>query len=182
MAKREGLSKKTRFEIFKRDGFTCQYCGRTSEESILEIDHIIPVSRGGTNDEMNLVTACFDCNRGKGNRELGNIIPRPDADMKYLETQQEIQELRRYKIAKDERDQLLFDISESLRETWASTFDTSYAPKNSEFIKLLNKLPPTKIEKAIYITADRDNLSHDFYERWKYMCGVAWNLLREEEE
>lgn len=72
MAKRKSLSKKIRFEVFKRDSFTCQYCGRKAPDVILEIDHIEPVSKGGTNDILNLVTSCSDCNRGKSNRELSD--------------------------------------------------------------------------------------------------------------
>lgn len=70
--KRKGLSKKIRFEVFKRDKFTCQYCGRKAPDVILEVDHIKPISKGGTNDLMNLVTACKDCNRGKTNIELSD--------------------------------------------------------------------------------------------------------------
>ncbi len=65
-AKRKAISNKTRVEIFKRDKFTCQYCGRSAPEVILEIDHIKPVAEGGTNDVINLITSCRDCNRGKG--------------------------------------------------------------------------------------------------------------------
>ena len=72
MSQRKTLSKKTRFEVFKRDSFTCQYCGRSSPDVVLEVDHIVPVAEGGENDMMNLVTSCFDCNRGKGKRELSD--------------------------------------------------------------------------------------------------------------
>lgn len=68
--KRKTISKKTRFEVFKRDNFTCQYCGRTAPDVVLEIDHINPVKNGGDNNIMNLITSCFDCNRGKGKRTL----------------------------------------------------------------------------------------------------------------
>ncbi|MBU1698718.1 MAG: HNH endonuclease [Candidatus Eisenbacteria bacterium] len=60
------LSPKIRFEIFKRDDFTCRYCGRKTPEVILEVDHVIPISKGGDNEIENLVTSCFECNRGKG--------------------------------------------------------------------------------------------------------------------
>lgn len=70
MAERQSISKKTRFEVFKRDHFTCQYCGRSAPDVVLEIDHINPVVNGGDNDIMNLLTSCFDCNRGKGKRLL----------------------------------------------------------------------------------------------------------------
>ena len=47
---RKSLSNKIRFEVFKRDNFTCQYCGRKAPEIVLNVDHIEPVSKGGTND------------------------------------------------------------------------------------------------------------------------------------
>lgn len=72
MAERKPLSKKTRFEVFKRDRFTCQYCGRMSPDVILEVDHIKPVVNGGTNKMINLITSCRDCNRGKGKTKLSD--------------------------------------------------------------------------------------------------------------
>lgn len=65
MAERKQLSNYVRFQVLKRDLFTCQYCGRSGVE--LEVDHIKPVSKGGTNDMDNLITSCKDCNRGKLN-------------------------------------------------------------------------------------------------------------------
>lgn len=69
---RKSLSKKLKFEVFKRDSFTCQYCGKSSPDAVLEIDHIKPLANGGSDELLNLVTACFDCNSGKGARELGD--------------------------------------------------------------------------------------------------------------
>lgn len=70
MSQRTPVPKSVRFEVFKRDSFTCQYCGRKAPEVILECDHIEPVAGGGSNAVMNLITACEDCNRGKGARRL----------------------------------------------------------------------------------------------------------------
>lgn len=72
MAKRVGLSVKTRFEVFKRDKFKCQYCGKSAPDVILNVDHIKPVASGGKNTMTNLITSCFDCNSGKGKRELSD--------------------------------------------------------------------------------------------------------------
>ena len=68
MTRRKAIPKKVRFEVFKRDKFTCTYCGRKAPDVVLEVDHIIPVAEGGKNDIMNLTTSCRDCNRGKGKR------------------------------------------------------------------------------------------------------------------
>lgn len=70
--KRKAVSKKTRFEVFKRDSFTCQYCGRKAPDIVLHIEHITPVSKGGKNTLMNLVTSCVECNLGKGARKLSD--------------------------------------------------------------------------------------------------------------
>lgn len=70
--KRKAISKKTRFEVFKRDKFTCQFCGQSSPNIILEIDHLTPISKGGDNKLINLITSCFDCNRGKSNNKLND--------------------------------------------------------------------------------------------------------------
>jgi hypothetical protein len=71
-AKRGGLTKKLRFEVFKRDGFRCQYCGGAAPEVLLVVDHIQPVAEGGKNDILNLITACQPCNAGKGKRTLSD--------------------------------------------------------------------------------------------------------------
>lgn len=65
MTYRKIISNELRFKILKRDNFTCQYCGAKAPDVVLEIDHIRPVSKGGDNRESNLITACFNCNKGK---------------------------------------------------------------------------------------------------------------------
>lgn len=72
MSKRKPIGKKLRFEVFKRDSFTCQYCGKKAPDTILHVDHIDPVSLGGENDILNLITSCRDCNLGKGARTLSD--------------------------------------------------------------------------------------------------------------
>jgi len=63
--KREPIGLSLRYEILRRDKFKCVICGKNASETILEIDHVIPVSQGGKTIKQNLQTLCFDCNRGK---------------------------------------------------------------------------------------------------------------------
>lgn len=88
---RQPLTKKTRFEVFKRDGFKCQYCGKTSADVILEVDHIKPVKESGTNEMINLITSCFDCNRGKGKIKLSDdsIAKFEQEEIKLLKAKKE---------------------------------------------------------------------------------------------
>jgi 5-methylcytosine-specific restriction endonuclease McrA len=80
--------KLTRREVFIRDGFTCQYCGRQSGD--LTLDHVVPRSRGGPHTWENLVSACKNCNHRKGGKSLGEArmqlktLPRePSAGVYY---------------------------------------------------------------------------------------------------
>lgn len=73
--KRKSLARaplKLRFEVFKKDKYKCRICGVSAEDEgvKLEVDHIIPIARGGTDIISNLWTLCFKCNRGKGVRKL----------------------------------------------------------------------------------------------------------------
>jgi 5-methylcytosine-specific restriction endonuclease McrA len=78
----------TRHEVFRRDNFTCQYCGSVGGE--LTIDHVIPRTSGGPHNWMNVVSACVHCNHKKGARtpeqagmKLLRIPDRPPASAHY---------------------------------------------------------------------------------------------------
>lgn len=60
------ISSRTRFLVLRRDGFRCVYCGLSSAEAVLHIDHVNAKAKGGENHIDNYVTACKTCNLGKG--------------------------------------------------------------------------------------------------------------------
>ena len=95
MAKRKAIGKKIRFEVFKRDSFTCQYCGACAPQVVLAVDHIDPVSKGGDDDILNLITSCFDCNAGKGARTLSDdsVVRKQKAQLDELNERREQLEL-----------------------------------------------------------------------------------------
>jgi hypothetical protein len=73
---RRNISVRVRHAILERDGFRCCDCGASaSTGAVLEVDHTIPVSKGGSNDPSNLRTLCSECNRGKSDR----LVSYPDA-------------------------------------------------------------------------------------------------------
>ena len=110
-AKRKPLSKKIRFEVFKRDKFTCQYCGGKSPEVVLHVDHIKPVKSGGDNAITNLTTSCSECNLGKGARELSD-----DSIVSKQRTEMELQQekLNQIKLMADWQRSLLSVDKESV--------------------------------------------------------------------
>lgn len=66
--KRRGISPRSRYRVLERSNFACFYCGVPAQLGLteLEVEHVIPVALGGTNDPWNLVAACQGCNLGKG--------------------------------------------------------------------------------------------------------------------
>lgn len=91
MAKRKAIGTALRFEVFKRDSFTCQYCGGKAPESVLELDHIEPVSKGGGNELLNLITSCWACNSGKSDRSLSDdtVVAKQHAQLAELQERRE---------------------------------------------------------------------------------------------
>lgn len=73
MAKtRKNIGSRVRFEVFKRDSFTCQYCGKSAPQVVLNCDHIVAVANGGDESITNLVTSCVTCNSGKSSVPLSD--------------------------------------------------------------------------------------------------------------
>lgn len=99
------LSKRTRFEVLKRDGFRCKYCGASSLSTLLHVDHVIPRAEGGPDDPANLVTACAPCNLGKSavsleESRLPQVTPEQLAEQAeqvraYMAAVRELEEQRR---------------------------------------------------------------------------------------
>lgn len=173
------LSKNKRFEVFKRDAFTCQYCGRKPPEVVLEVDHIYPRSQGGTDDDLNLITACFECNNGKRAKLLAEVSPRPDADIKYLEVQQEIAELKRYQDVVAIRASAFADVIETLESIWwSSAPGIDWRPSDKLLRQFLNKYSPEIVEEALRDVAPKVETGYVAKARFdRYIWAVMRNMV-----
>ena len=84
---RQPISKRLRFEVLKRDSFSCRYCGAKSPEVFLVVDHIHPVVYGGKSDLINLTASCEPCNQGKRTESVVSIIrPLEDCELAKVES------------------------------------------------------------------------------------------------
>lgn len=177
MENKRNVSKKLRFDVFKRDSFTCQYCGSTPPSVVLECDHIDPISKGGTNDLYNLITACFDCNRGKSDKTLSNI---PESikekhsvliekDLQFVEYQKLLKKHNR-RINKEIKD--VSDIFESEFEG----FSLKDRFKNSSIKMFIEKLNVHDVKEAMYISCSRQ-VEPEY--AIKYFCGICWRKIKE---
>ncbi|RQW02829.1 HNH endonuclease [candidate division KSB1 bacterium] len=156
-SKRKSFSKRQRFEVFKRDSFKCQYCGAAAPEALLHVDHIKPLSKGGTNDIVNLITSCSKCNLGKSNIPLDDnaIITKSRNQLEELQERREQLEMMMewHQSLQDLNSQII----QKIKEYWENL-----APGweiNDNGLKSLRKLSREyaldEITKAMDIAADQ---------------------------
>lgn len=180
MVKRTPIGKKTRFEVFKRDGFICQYCGNTPPKVVLEADHIVPVSKGGTNDMTNLATACFTCNRGKRDIEL-SVIPESlySKSEELKEREDQLVEYRKVldRIARREKKE-----RKKVNDAYEDCYPDYYLKAkflNTSVKKFIEELGVEEVVDSMYKAATK---IADPEKAIKYFCGICWNKIREADE
>ena len=179
--KRKTISKKLRFEVFKRDSFKCQYCGATSPEVILEVDHIIPIKEGGDNSITNLITACDKCNRGKGAKLLSD-----DSTIKKQRKQLEEINKRRDQLEmmikwKQELLKLEEESLESIKKIWEKKVNCKLTERGINDLKILvQKYPLNIILDAIdasvkqYLLPSQDGFTLNSIEKaFKYISKIC---------
>ena len=172
---RKSLSKKTRFEVFKRDDFTCTYCGQKPPIVVLEVDHVIPVASGGTDEMANLTTSCFDCNRGKSDRSLGAVqeTVQHRADLLKEREEQERAFARLLRTRQRRIEANIDAIQAILLQDTSTVFTDRFRLSVKHF---LSKLP---IDKVTYAAERAFNKPRSVDDRMKYFCGVCWSMIKE---
>lgn len=178
MTARKSISKKVRFEVFKRDLFTCQYCGSHPPSVVLECDHINPVASGGGNDLENLITACFDCNRGKGDRELTNVpmsLSKKAEQVLEREAQirgyQEVLEAKRMRIEQE---------ADSICELY-EIFNSGYTLTDRSMITVRRFVDLLGYHQVYWAmeTAYTKKIKGKGRE-FQYFCGICWKMIKGE--
>lgn len=173
---RTNISKKLRFEVFKRDGFVCQYCGATPPRVVLHVDHIHPVSKGGGNHIDNLITACEPCNIGKSATPL-SVVPKSLKE-KADEAAEREEQIKRYNavlaasMARVEGD--AWDIAARLE--CVERLDSYDRAKLQSIKTFVRRLPLFEVEDAVDIALAKKRSGHGLFQ---YFCGVCWAKIRE---
>jgi hypothetical protein len=176
-ATRKPLSKKTRFEVFKRDGFKCMYCGAHPPEAILEVDHVKPVADGGKNHMDNLITSCFACNRGKAANSLDSI-PQSLSDKATAIKEAEAQ-IKGYHAVMEAKRKRLDVEAWALMNLWRVEKDSAPRDWMNSMRMFIEKLGYHEVMDAIEIAMGKGFYSEQ--KTWRYFCGICWNKLRKQE-
>lgn len=174
---RKKTSKKVRFDVFKRDGFKCQYCGAHPPAVMLHVDHIHPVAEGGTNDLDNLITSCEPCNLGKGARLLSDVpMAMADRAADILEREEQINGFNAAVRAQAERiEDESWEVARALTgDAGLTSFDKADFLSIKQFVGKLGYWPTLEAAEIASCKFSR-------YGRktFSYFCGICWNKVRE---
>lgn len=179
-----GISKTVRFEVFKRDGFRCQYCGKTPPEAMLEVDHIQPQSKGGLDTILNLITACFECNRGKRDIALDKIPPSLINNLDVLKEKET--QLREYNKLVQRIEKRLQEEIELVGAAYSVAFPKWVLKetfKQTSVKNFLRLLPVSKVVEAMEQSCQRMRDKYPYGDRAgdeaiRYFCGYCWRLIK----
>lgn len=174
--KRRAISKKTRFDVFKRDGFRCMYCGAHPPAVVLQVDHIIAVSQGGRNTIDNLVTACQPCNLGKGAADL-RVAPQSLAELAADTAEREAQLAGYAAVMEEARRRLDADVWRVFDVLFGPTITSVSHDEYGSLKRFVEKLGVHGALDAAEITLASPGVHYS--NRFRYFCGVCWNKIRE---
>lgn len=176
------VSRRLRFEILRRDNYTCRYCGAKAPDVALTVDHVLAVTLGGGDEPNNLVTACAECNSGKSSVPPdAALVEDVDATaMLFAKAVERAAELRRG----DERE--LVSVVRRFGDLW-DTYSTSSGAgipmqsdwENSVAAFYSRGLTWPDLERFVAI-AMSSRVSLDGV--WKYFCGCCWREISQRDE
>lgn len=165
------VNKRTRYEVLKRDNFTCRYCRSTEDH--LTVDHVVPVALGGSDDPDNLVACCRECNAGKSSTSPteATVEDVKNTDMKWAAA------IKRAADVHAARQAVADDYVSAFVERWGiKPLPRDWDPAVRRFHEA--GLPMQTMLQAIDITFG--NMWVD--NRFRYFCGVCWNRITELQE
>jgi len=177
------VSKRLRYEILRRDSYTCRYCGASAPDVPLRVDHVTPVALGGGDEPTNLATSCEDCNNGKSSAspdatlvaDVNDDALRWAAAMK--QAADDLREQQAPKLAYREtfrkawcgwtREDGWKTVRMELPEGWKASLDAFYEAG------LPQEVWPDIVEKAMTNpTVKVDNT-------FRYACGIGWRMIKD---
>lgn len=178
------VTKRLRYEVFRRDGHTCRYCGAGAPDVQITVDHVVPLALGGTDEPANLVTACRSCNAGKSSMPVdAPLVDSVSADaLRWAHAMRRAAEIQ----ADDRR--RVESMIDGFITVWADHFIEAVRDDPQEMalprdwqisIERLTKagLDGADFVYAIEATMAPTNIPWD--RLFRYFCGVCWNKVKE---
>lgn len=169
------VSRRLRFEILKRDGYTCRYCGAKAPDVVLHVDHVVPISLGGGDEPNNLVSSCADCNAGKGSTAPSDDIVSDVDTTAILFAQAAERAATRRRAELGQLDGLLGDFDAVWRAygdhwrpgDWTTSVETFMG----------HGLNETDLDRLIAATFAKGRSAY-----FRYFCGCCWREIGQRQE
>lgn len=174
------VSKRLRYEVFRRDDFTCRYCGAKAPDAQLRPDHVVPVALGGSDDPSNLVTSCDACNSGKTSTTPdAPLVADVSADaLRWARAMREAADRMR---ADHAARQNAYGQFEEWWGNWNHGFYKKPLPKPDDWRNSIDSFTaaglPLDVLKWCVDKAGASKAAPD--QTWRYMCGIAWKKVTE---
>lgn len=173
------VTKRTRFEVLRRDNHSCRYCHAT--DSPLTVDHVLPVALGGSDDPSNLVAACKDCNAGKSSTSPTEQLV---ADVKADDLRWNAA-LRRVASARARQRKKRLAYVDQFAEAWnrwvygpderVFPYPANWQASVERFYEL--GVPIEDLIQCIRVACGNDRIAAD--ETFRYFAGCAWRVVDE---
>lgn len=172
------IARRLRFEILRRDNYTCRYCGASAPDASLTVDHVIPVVLGGGDEPNNLVTACTDCNAGKSSTspDEHTVEDVDAAALLFAKAMERAAEMRRID---QSREAELIDHFRHKWDEWTFGYIAKPVPIESSWRSRIS----TFLSRGLSIDDLIDLIPIAMQSRaqpdetWRYFCGCCWREL-----
>lgn len=178
------VSKRARFEVLRRDGHACQYCGRLAPDVILHIDHVEPVALGGSDDPSNLVTACKDCNSGKASISPDAPFVQAVGAKAAAYALGMVDKMTRFRNSIQQGDDYVVEFEDNWNAyTYTATGKHAALPDDYELslhrwfnMGIPSRLVSMAIKRAMTVSNKRGATPE-----FSYLCGIIWNQINAQE-
>lgn len=177
----KNVTKRLRFEIFRRDGFRCRYCGLPAAETGegLTIDHVIPKALGGTNEPGNLVTACKDCNSGKTSSgpDEAHVAQVADDALRWAAAVRQVHDDAQGDLHRFEKDVRAF------ARYWSEESDEPLPGGWKASVREFLAQGLSRADLLHYVdTASNVDRLRGEDARFRYFCGCCWNVITDRQK
>ncbi len=173
------MNARLRYEILRRDGYRCRYCGNTADDGAkLHVDHVIPAALGGTDDPGNLVAACADCNRGKASTSADDPIV-ADVQEDALRWAEAIKAAANEQTTTRDFERLAIEEFDAAWSAWRVN-ETDPVWRSHEWQDSILGFLRAGLEVRMMIDLAEEAMGKrrvSAYNTWRYFCGMCWRTL-----
>jgi hypothetical protein len=176
------VSRRLRFEVLRRDGHTCRYCGAKAPDVALTVDHVIPTTLGGGDEPDNLVAACQPCNAGKTSIAPGSALV-DDVEADAIRWASALKMAAWYrKIDREVMDEQVAEF-DAAWSCWRLGNTDELVPREGgweDSVERFLSLGLTQEEMTKLIRVSMNKVRGD--DAWRYFCGCCWRAVSDLQE